>query len=321
MKKGIKSQVKTANEFNEYHKPVLLEKVIELLVTKRDGIYVDGTIGGGGHSSQILAKLGEKGKLFGFDKDIEAINFCRERFKSELEKGENSRLELFNTCFSNACSITRHIGEWTGFLLDLGVSSRQLDTSQRGFSYRATGPLDLRFAPVGTSARELVNAASEAELAALLHKYGEEPFAKKIAREIVSKRRISPIVTTTDLRQIVENVVPQRLINKTLARVFQSLRIAVNDELSVLTITLNSAIDCLSIGGRIIVISYHSLEDRIVKNFFRSLSKASKETANIMPKSPQLKIITKKPITPSKEECRINPRARSAKLRAGERIA
>ncbi|MGQ9818977.1 MAG: 16S rRNA (cytosine(1402)-N(4))-methyltransferase RsmH [Candidatus Kapaibacteriales bacterium] len=309
------------NENNEYHTPVLLDKVIELLVTKSDGIYVDGTIGGGGHSSKILESLSSKGKLFGFDKDIEAINFCRKRFKAELEKGEHSRLELFNTCFSSACSITRLRGEWTGFLLDLGVSSRQLESSYRGFSYRATGPLDLRFAPVGPSAKELVNAAREDELAALLHKYGEEPFAKRIAREIVLQRRLTPVSTTSDLKNIIENVVPKHFLKKTLSRVFQALRIAINNELEILEKTLHSTLDCLAIGGRIVVISYHSLEDRIVKNFFLSYSAKKKEATNIMPKSPMLMIITKKPITPNLEEQKKNPRSRSAKLRAAEKIA
>lgn len=312
--------MKKHNEIEEYHKPALLDKVIELLLTKNDGIYIDGTIGGGGHSSKILEHLSSKGKLFGFDKDIEALNFCRERFKAELDRGNESRLELFNACFSNACSMTRHRGEWTGFLLDLGVSSRQLDESYRGFSYRKTGQLDLRFAPVGTSARELVNAVSEDELAALLQKYGEEPFAKKIARNIVLKRNITPISTTTDLRNIIENVVPRRLINKTLPRVFQALRIAVNNELEILEKALHSALDCLSIGGRIVVISYHSLEDRIVKNFFLSYSVEKNVKANSMPKKPLLKILTKKPITPNQEERRLNPRVRSAKLRAAEKI-
>lgn len=308
------------NEIEEYHKPVLLDKVIELFVTKSDGIYIDGTIGGGGHSSKILENLSSNGKLWGFDKDIEAINFCRERFRAELEKGNNSRLELFNECFSNACSITRHRGEWTGLLLDLGVSSRQLDESRRGFSYSTTRTLDMRFAPVGTSARELVNAASEDELAALLHKYGEEPFAKKISREIVLQRRLTPITTTTDLKNIIKNVVPKHLLNKTLSRVFQAFRIAVNNELEILEKALYSALDCLAIGGRIVVISYHSLEDRIVKNFFLSNSVKKTMEANSMPKKPLLKILTQKPITPDQIECKLNPRARSAKLRAAERI-
>lgn len=299
-----------------YHTPVLLKEVVELLITDPNGIYVDGTIGGGGHSEAILERLGEKGKIFGFDKDVEAIQYCVEKFKGELEKGEDSRLELFNECFSKACSITRHRGKWTGFLLDLGVSSRQLDESRRGFSYRAVGPLDLRFSPHGRTAEDLVNAANEEELAALLRRYGEEPFAKKIAHAIVQHRKIAPLRTTVDLAKVVESVVPKKFLTKSLSRVFQAIRIAINDELNVLEAGLNSSLQCLAKGGRIVVISYHSLEDRIVKNFLRDNSiQKSMETSTSVPK---IKILTKKPIVPSEEEIRRNPRSRSAKLRAGE---
>ncbi len=308
-----------ASELEYYHTPVLLKEVIELLITDKNGIYVDGTIGGGGHSEKILEALGEKGKLYGFDKDIEAIEYCKEKFKIELEKGGNSRLELFNECFSKACSITRHRGEWTGFLLDLGVSSRQLDESRRGFSYRRVGPLDLRFSPHGTKAEDLINAASEEDLAALLRKYGEEPFAKKIANAIVRQRKLTPIKTTVDLAKIVEGVVPRRILTKSLSRVFQAIRIAINDELNVLEKALQSTLACLAKGGRIVVISYHSLEDRIVKNFLRNNSmQRNRKEATIVPK---LKILTPKPIMPCEEEIKSNPRSRSAKLRAAERIA
>lgn len=302
-----------------YHTPVLLKEVIELLVTDPNGIYVDGTIGGGGHSQGILEKLGTNGRIFGFDKDIEAIEFCREKFKGELEKGEFSRIELFNDCFSNACSITRHRGKWSGFLLDLGVSSRQLDESRRGFSYRAVGPLDLRFSPHGRTAEDLVNAANEEDLAALLRRYGEEPYAKKIARSIVQQRKIAPLKTTVDLAKVVENSVPKKHLKKSLSRVFQAIRIAINNELEVLEKALTNSLECLSVGGRIVVISYHSLEDRIVKNFFRNFSvKRKEQSATIVPK---LKILTKKPIVPSEEEIKSNPRSRSAKLRAAEIIS
>lgn len=301
----------------KYHTPVLLQEVVDLLVTDPNGIYVDGTIGGGGHSQAILNKLGKTGKILGFDKDREAIQNCRERFREELEKGEYSRIELFNDCFSRACSITRHRGEWTGFLLDLGVSSRQLDESRRGFSYRAVGPLDLRFAPHGRTAEDLVNAENEEVLAALLRLYGEEPYAKKIAQAIVQRRKIAPIKTTIELAKVVESVVPKKLLTKSLSRVFQAIRIAINDELNVLEKALHSSMECLAKGGRIVVISYHSLEDRIVKNFLRKYSTKGKNSATTMPK---IKILTKKPIVPSNDEIKNNPRSRSAKLRAGEVI-
>jgi 16S rRNA (cytosine1402-N4)-methyltransferase len=302
------------DKLNVYHTPVLLKETIDLLFTKADGIYIDGTIGGGGHSEALLAKLSSGGKIFGFDKDPEAIEHCKEKFKNELEKGENSRIELFNECFSKACSITRHRGEWTGFLLDLGVSSRQLDESRRGFSYRAAGPLDLRFSPHGRTAEDLVNAVDEEELAALLRKFGEEPFAKKIARRIVQQRKIAPIRTTIDLARIVESVVPRRSLASSLSRVFQALRIAINDELNVLHNALHSALQCLGNRSRIVVISYHSLEDRIVKNFFRQFSKGEEASSSM----PKIKILTKKPLVPSEDEVKNNPRSRSAKLRAGE---
>lgn len=302
------------NKLEYYHTPVLLQETIELLFTKPDGIYVDGTIGGGGHSEALLAKLSSGGKIFGFDKDPEAIEYCKEKFRNELEKGEYSRIELFNECFSKACSITRHRGEWTGFLLDLGVSSRQLDESRRGFSYRAAGPLDLRFSPHGRTAEDLVNAASEEDLAALLRKFGEEPFAKKIARRIVQQRKIAPIRTTIDLARIVESVVPKRTLTGSLSRVFQALRIAINDELNVLHNGLHSSLQCLGNRSRIVVISYHSLEDRIVKNFFRQFSRSEATSSSV----PKIKVLTKKPVIPGEEEIKDNPRSRSAKLRAGE---
>jgi 16S rRNA (cytosine1402-N4)-methyltransferase len=302
------------DKLNVYHTPVLLKETIDLLFTKADGIYIDGTIGGGGHSEALLAKLSSGGKIFGFDKDPEAIEHCKEKFKNELEKGENSRIELFNECFSKACSITRHRGEWTGFLLDLGVSSRQLDESRRGFSYRAAGPLDLRFSPHGRTAEDLVNAVDEEELAALLRKFGEEPFAKKIARRIVQQRKIAPIRTTIDLARIVESVVPRRSLASSLSRVSQALRIAINDELNVLHNALHSALQCLGNRSRIVVISYHSLEDRIVKNLFRQFSKGEEASSSM----PKIKILTKKPLVPSEDEVKNNPRSRSAKLRAGE---
>jgi len=302
------------DKLNVYHTPVLLKETIDLLFTKADGIYIDGTIGGGGHSEALLAKLSSGGKIFGFDKDPEAIEHCKEKFKNELEKGENSRIELFNECFSKACSITRHRGEWTGFLLDLGVSSRQLDESRRGFSYRAAGPLDLRFSPHGRTAEDLVNAVDEEELAALLRKFGEEPFAKKIARRIVQQRKIAPIRTTIDLARIVESVVPRRSLASSLSRVSQALRIAINDELNVLHNALHSALQCLGNRSRIVVVSYHSLEDRIVKNFFRQFSKGEEASSSM----PKIKILTKKPLVPSEDEVKNNPRSRSAKLRAGE---
>ncbi|MCX7880092.1 MAG: 16S rRNA (cytosine(1402)-N(4))-methyltransferase RsmH [Ignavibacteria bacterium] len=300
-----------------FHIPVLLKEAVEILVTKPDGIYVDGTIGGGGHSEEILRRLNKNGRLFGFDKDEEAINFCREKFKTELERGGRSRLELFNACFSLACSITKGKGRWTGFLLDLGVSSRQLDEGCRGFSYRFDASLDLRFSQVGSTAEELVNSLAENELTSIFLKFGEEPFSRKIARKIIERRKFKPIKTTFELAQIVEDVVPKPILKKSLSRIFQALRIVVNDELAVLEKGLNSALGCMENGGRIVVISYHSLEDRIVKNFFKKYSLEAFKGEEFETK---LNILTKKPKRPNVEEIKSNPRSRSAKLRAAEVI-
>jgi 16S rRNA (cytosine1402-N4)-methyltransferase len=212
------------DKLNVYHTPVLLKETIDLLFTKADGIYIDGTIGGGGHSEALLAKLSSGGKIFGFDKDPEAIEHCKEKFKSELEKGENSRIELFNECFSKACSITRHRGNGQVFCSIWG--------SRHGSSMRAAVAFRIArlvlwicaFSPHGRTAEDLVNAVDEEELAALLRKFGEEPFAKKIARRIVQQRKIAPIRTTVDLARIVESVVPRRSLASSLSRVFPSFK-------------------------------------------------------------------------------------------------
>lgn len=198
----------------------------------------------------------------------------------------------------------------------------QLDDNSRGFSYRVNTKLDLRFSSFGQSAEDIVNAASGEELERILSQYGEEPFSRLIARRIIAVRRASPVKSTLDLRLIVEDIVPKTQLMKSLSRVFQAFRIAVNDELNTLQNTLNSCLPCVTKGGRIVIISYHSLEDRIVKNFFRSNSKSTTiQTDNILSKKmPELKILTNKPIIPSDEEISMNPRARSAKLRAAEKL-
>lgn len=308
----------------DYHLPVMLEKACEFLVTNADGIYVDGTLGGGGHAAKVLMKLGRRGKLLGFDKDEEAINHCRIKFKDELDNDENSRLVLINESFSEACSITERWGEPSGILLDLGVSSRQLDESRRGFSYRENAQIDLRFASHGRSAEELLNAASEEEIESILRQFGEEPFARVIARRIVNFRRLTPLSFTLQLRSIVEECVPHHLRLSSLSRVFQAIRIAVNEELEVLGETLQSFPSILATGGRIVVISYHSLEDRIVKNIFREKSRRQRtwpnDIDNLANSMPELKILTPKPLIPDENEILLNPRARSAKMRVAEKI-
>ena len=226
---------------------------------------------------------------------------------------------FINDSFDKACSIDERVD---GILLDLGLSSRQLDEAERGFSFRREAPVDMRFGRKGESAEDVLNAYSADELTDIFRKYGEEPFAKVIARRIVEIRRATPFKTTFDLSNAVASVVPQRFLNKALARIFQSIRIAVNRELEVLENTLNNIADVLNPGGRIVVISYHSLEDRIVKNIFRTKSKPQKFD-DIYGKAidvPDLKIITKKPVLPDDEELERNPRSRSAKLRVAEKL-
>ncbi len=292
----------------DYHLPVLKTESCDLLVQSSSGIYLDGTLGGGGHSEEILSRLDSDGRVYSFDEDIAAIEHCREKFAEELSKGEASRIVLLNENFSKACSIKEIRGEAKGLLLDLGVSSRQLDDSRRGFTYRANTHLDMRFGSQGSSARDLLNAANEEELEHILRNYGEEPFAQSIARRIAEKRRAFPLDSTFDLRLIIEETVPKKNLYPTLSRVFQAVRIAVNDELGVLQYTLENIVPVLTTGGRIVVISYHSLEDRIVKTTFRDLCQSG-----------ATKSITPKPITAGKKELEENPRARSAKLRVVEK--
>ncbi|TAL70277.1 MAG: 16S rRNA (cytosine(1402)-N(4))-methyltransferase RsmH [Bacteroidetes bacterium] len=304
----------------DFHLPVLLNESIDLLVTDPDGIYIDGTLGGGGHTEEILKRLSKRGRVHSFDIDEEAVEHCRKKFWGELSNGRDSLLVIHNVPYDKACSIIGTRGKVQGFLLDLGVSSRQLDQSCRGFSYRSDSSLDMRFGSHGKSAAEFLHAAAEEELEKVLRIYGEEPFSRNIARRIIERRRTAhPISTTFGLREVVEQSVPYKLRYKSLSRVFQALRIAINNELEILERTLENTLNILSPGGRLAVISYHSLEDRIVKTFFKDYSKERTDykIANTMP---LLKILTKKPIVPSKEELLTNPRARSAKLRVAEKL-
>lgn len=297
----------------------MLRESIDYLVKDKEGIYIDGTLGGGGHAAEIIRRLDSGGKLIAFDKDEEAINHCREKFVEELARGKDSRITFFNLSYDLACSTERIGGKAKGFLLDLGVSSRQLDSDEKGFSYRVNTKLDLRFGSQGKTAETLIDEASEGELERILKVYGEEPFAKTIARRIIQRRRAIPLKTTFDLKQVIEECVPPKLRLRSLSRVFQAIRIDINDELGVLERALNDIIPFMDIGGRIVVISYHSLEDRIVKNTFRRYSKKVYQSDSEAIQ-PQLKILTPKPLTPPDEEIALNPRARSAKLRVAERI-
>lgn len=303
-----------------YHVPVMLSETLEGLITDRGGLYIDGTFGGGGHTRALLEMLDEEGRVIGCDADRVAI----ER-GGELFAGEGERLELRGGYYGELCEVFAAEGvEPNGLMLDLGVSSRQLDSDQIGLSYREEMPLDMRFDPERReeSAADIVNEQEAGEIATLLRTYGEEPAAWTIAQAIVGARRGKRIETTADLRRIIEEVIPERFRIKTLSRVFQALRIAVNDELEELRRGLDGYSRIMKSGGRIAVLSYHSLEDRIVKQFFRDLSKECHCPPGLCTcTEPQrLRRITRKPIVPQKSEIEENPRARSAKLRVAEKI-
>ena len=287
----------------EYHTPVLVDEVLQFLVTHSDGFYVDGTLGGGGHAEHILTKLTPQGKLIGFDMDNDAIEHASER----LKKFSNTMFLQDN--FTNIKSRLASLGmnHISGLFLDLGVSSRQLDSQERGFSFRSDSRIDLRMNRSQVlDGWMVVNTYEQSQLADVIWKYGEERNSRRIAKKIIFARERQPLDTTQDLARVVESAVGKRWLTKTLARVFQAIRIEVNNELENLRTTLHNAIELLEQGGRIVVISYHSLEDRIVKQMFRS--------------EQRLAILTKKPIRATEAETAINPRARSAKLRAAERI-
>lgn len=303
---------------SSYHVPVLFEESLDRLITDREGLYIDGTFGGGGHTAGILERLGREGRVIGCDADPAAIERGREVF------AEEKRLELRRGYYGDLC---QRMGEERlrpqGVLLDLGVSSRQLDTDQVGLSYRSEMPLDMRFDPDREeSAADLVNRLDPGDLATLLRRFGEEPAAWKIAQAIATERRRSEIGTTADLRRIIEDVIPERFLIKTLSRVFQALRLAVNDELGDLERGLDCFTAILAEGGRIVVLTYHSLEDRIVKHTFRDLARpcACPPGDCRCDRPRRLTVLTRKPVLPTPEEIATNPRARSAKMRVGERV-
>lgn len=300
----------------------MLHEVIEYLVTTRDGIYVDGTLGGGGHAEKICERLSSNGVLIGIDADADAHREAQERLKHF-----RSSIQLVHDNTSHIGTILRskQISTIHGLLLDLGVSSFQLDEAAKGFSFRGDERLDMRMDRRQTlNAFSVVNTYDEEELANVIYRYGEERLSRSIARTIVRQREERPIATTGELARIVERSVGGKHAVKSLARVFQSIRIEVNNELERLRSILSDSLAFLAVGGRIVVISYHSLEDRIVKNFFNDRAATSIPSGNIYqpdtPRHPDIRIITKKPITASDEEQERNPRSRSAKMRVAERM-
>ena len=305
------------------HKPVLLQECLDALVIKPDGVYVDGTLGRAGHSSEIVRRL-TTGRLIALDRDETALTAARQRLAEHME-----RVTLIHSNFSRLGAVLDELGvdAVDGMLFDLGVSSPQLDDASRGFSYKQDAPLDMRMdesAPL--TARMLVNTASYEELRRILYEYGEERFAPQIAKAICAAREQKPIETTLELAELIRGAMPAKALREKqhpAKRSFQAIRIAVNDELGELEPMLDAAEAHLKPGGRLAVITFHSLEDRIVKQKLRDLA-----TGCICPpefpvcvcgRKPKLKLITRKPIVSGEAELETNPRARSAKLRVAEK--
>ncbi len=304
------------------HAPVLLWQAVEALNVKADGVYLDATFGRGGHAQAILERLLADGRLLCLDRDAQAVAAARARF------GADARVAIFQRAFSALAACADEVRPglcFDGILFDLGVSSPQLDEPERGFSFMQDGPLDMRMsAGVGRSAADVVNEASEAELIRIFRDFGEERYAPRIARAILADRADTPFARTLQLAEMIARVAPTRERNKHPAtRVFQALRIHVNDELGELRLALDAAFTRLLPRGRLAVISFHSLEDRIVKQFLRKHSLADPMYAGlpeIPPHArPGLRLVGK-PIVPDETETANNPRARSARLRVAERI-
>ena len=296
----------------------MVHEVLEFILTDLSGVYVDATLGGGGHSEAIWKRLEPQARLIGIDRDGEAISYCQKNTSRSLDRirflhGEFASMRILLTSAGIDCV--------DGVLFDLGVSSRQIDAPERGFSYQQDGPLDSRMDSRTTlTAEDVVRTHSEKELADLFFRFGEERNARRIARAVVAARESAPITTTLELAATIRRITPARWQVKTLSRIFQALRLEVNDELGQLQAGLDSAASLLKKGGRIVVITYHSLEDRLVKRFLKGPEERS--PLPFMPDKPEspFRILTRKVVTPSPEEIRANPRARSAKLRAAERL-
>ena len=306
---------------NKHHTPVLLAESLQHLIGSKTGVYFDGTLGFGGHSEGILNIVDKSAKLLSTDVDANAFEYSRKKFSND------SRIKIFNYNFQKIDIIAKieSVNAFDGIFADLGVSSFQLDSPSSGFTYRQDAKLDLRMdKSIAVNASDIINAYSEEDVANLIYKYGEEKNSKKIASRICEARARKKIVTTFELSEIISEITSQKYLIKTLSRVFQALRIYVNDELNVLKNFIHQAVNLLKKGGRIVILSYHSLEDRIIKDAFKyealdcicpkdfPVCKCDKES--------RVKILTRKPILPTKDEVLRNPRARSAKMRAAERV-
>lgn len=286
------------------HQPVMVSEVLSYLITDPKGIYVDGTVGLGGHSKAILSLLNKNGHLIGIDRDAKALSVAKENLASI-----STNFSLYNHSYTNTDTIIKEFGAQTvsGILLDLGLSSAQLNDQNRGFTYNGDGALDMRFnQQSGITAEQILASKTETEIADFIRLYSDERYAKKIAYNI---KRAEKMVTVDDLREAIRLSTPPNKRNRTFARVFQAIRIMVNDELDHLRIFLDNFINLLSIGGRIVIISYHSLEDRLVKVAFKKLKTED-----------QFAILTKRPLIAASDEIASNSRSKSAKFRAGERM-
>lgn len=307
------------------HRSVLLDEVIEGLTIKPYGTYVDGTLGGAGHASAVCSKLEESGRLIGIDQDADAIAASTERLKPY-----GAQVKIIRSNYSDMVNVLHQEGidYVDGITLDLGVSSFQLDTSERGFSYRLDAPLDMRMDDrQELSAETVVNEYSERELFRVIRNYGEDKFAKNIAKHIVAERKKEPIRSTARLAEIVSQAIPMKIKKQgghPAKRTFQAIRIEVNQELEVLEQNLSDMIDLLNSGGRLCIITFHSLEDRIVKKAFRNAENPCTCPPDfpvcVCGKRSRGKVVTRKPIVPSEQEMKENPRSRSAKLRIFEHI-
>jgi 16S rRNA (cytosine1402-N4)-methyltransferase len=317
----VMNGTKMTQEFN--HKAVLLEEAVELLVHDADGIYMDGTFGRGGHSGLVLQQLSPKGRLHAFDKDPLAIA------QAQLMVVEDSRLSIAQTSFANLDQVAQQhgcVGQVQGILLDLGISSPQVDDATRGFSFQHDGPLDMRMNPdVGESAAQWLARAGAEEIADVLYHYGEERFSRRMARAVLEYRQQQPITTTKQLAGIIATANPKWEKGKNPAtRAFQGIRIHINQELKDLEVGLQAALETLAPGGRLVVITFHSLEDRIVKRFMREHAKGDSHIPRGLPVTEdqmkrRLKLLGK-PRKPSPNEIDINPRSRSAVMRVAEKI-
>ena len=305
------------------HKSVLLNETIDGLNIKPDGIYVDGTLGGGGHAYEVCRRLGEKGSIVGIDQDAAAIEAASARLK---DFGEKVTIVRSNYCDMKSKLHELGIDKVDGIVLDLGVSSYQLDTAERGFSYHEDAPLDMRMSKSGLSAYDVVNEYSKEQLEKILFEYGEEKFAHGIVSGILKAREAAPIKTTLELAEIVKRNVPLKVRKEKnpCKKTFQAIRIEVNGELDELKKGMSEAFERLSAGGRLAIITFHSIEDRIVKNTFREYCTGCTCPPDfpvcVCGKKPRGRTVYRKPITASEEELEVNNRSRSAKLRVIEKL-